>query len=146
MKLVSILLFLQSNPRRAGLIVLNYAKICLKGDAIHTGANRAREDEKDLKKVTIDLELFDAFSSGYLEQAGKILNRQEISHLAFSAKYMTFIIGLRFLTDYIDGDHYFRISFTNHNLQRARSQFKLLETMEEKFDQMKEIIAKIAKG
>lgn len=59
---------------------------------------------------------------------------------------MTFIIGLRFLTDHIDGDHYFHISFPGHNLQRARSQFRLLETMEEKFDQMKEIINSITEG
>jgi serine/threonine protein kinase len=116
------------------------------GDAIRTGANRAAEDEKDLSKVTIDLGLFEAYSTGYLEKAGKFLNQQEISHLAFSAKFMTYIIGLRFLTDHIDGDHYFRTLFPGHNLQRARSQFRLLETMEEKFEQMKEIIERIVEG
>jgi hypothetical protein len=113
------------------------------GDAIRTGANQACEDEKDLEKVTIDLNLFQAYASGYLEKAKKFLNQQEISYLAFSAKFMTFIIGLRFLTDHIDGDHYFHVSFPGHNLQRARSQFRLLETMEEKFDLMKEIINSI---
>jgi len=113
------------------------------GDAIRTGANSAVEDEKDLKKVSIDLTLFHAYAKGYLETAGQFLTQDEISHLAFSAKFMTFIIGLRFLTDHIGGDHYFRIHFPGHNLQRARAQFRLLESMEEKFDAMKEIIARI---
>ncbi|MGA3013390.1 MAG: aminoglycoside phosphotransferase family protein [Bacteroidales bacterium] len=114
------------------------------GDAIRTGVNRVNEDEKDLEKVGIELNLFRAYSEGYLEQAGKILNKAEISHLAFSAKYMTYLIGLRFLTDYLDGDHYYRIKHPNHNLQRARSQFRFLESMEEEFDQMKRIISDIA--
>jgi serine/threonine protein kinase len=116
------------------------------GDAIRTGANRAAEDEKDPGRVTIDLGLFEAYSAGYLEKAGKSLNLQEISLLAFSAKFMTFIIGLRFLTDHIDGDHYFRIRFPGHNLQRARSQFRLLETMEEKYEKMKDIVERIVSG
>ena len=113
------------------------------GDAIRTGANRACEDEKDLEKVGLDINLFRSYSEGYLEETGKILNQTEISHLAFSSKYMTYLIGLRFLTDYIDGDHYYRIKYPSHNLQRGRSQFRLLESMEEKYDQMKQIIAKI---
>jgi serine/threonine protein kinase len=116
------------------------------GDAIRTGTNKTSEEEKDLKKVTIDLGLFEAYTSGYLEKAGRFLNQQEISYLAFSAKFMTYIIGLRFLTDHIDGDHYFRIHFPGHNLQRARSQFRLLETMEEKFEQMKNIVERIVSG
>jgi hypothetical protein len=97
------------------------------GDAIRTGANQAAEDEKNPDKVGIDLALFEAYSKGYLETAGLFLNQAEISHLAFSVKFMTFLIGLRFLTDHIDG-------------QRARAQFRLLETMEEKFDQMMDIV------
>ncbi|MCX6247877.1 MAG: aminoglycoside phosphotransferase family protein [Bacteroidetes bacterium] len=112
------------------------------GDAIRTGANRAAEDEKDLTKITLDLDLFHEYTRGYLETAGRFLSPVEISHLAFSAKFMTFIIGIRFLTDYIDGDHYYRILFPGHNLQRARSQFRLLETMEGHFEEMKEIVNK----
>jgi Ser/Thr protein kinase RdoA (MazF antagonist) len=110
------------------------------GDAIRTGANRAAEDEKDLEKVGIDLDLFSAYSKGYLEIAGNFLNEQEKSLLAFSARFMTYLIGLRFLTDHIDGDHYYRIRFPGHNLQRARAQFRLLETMEEKAEEMEEIV------
>lgn len=113
------------------------------GDAIRTGANMAVEDESDLTKVSIDIDLFEAYSKGYLEVACRFLNPEEISNLAFSAKFMTFIIGLRFLTDHIDGDNYYRIHFPGHNLQRARSQFRLLETMEDHFDKMKAIIERI---
>ena len=110
------------------------------GDAIRTGANMAAEDEPDLSKVKIDLELFEAYTRGYLSVASGFLNKKEKEYLAFSARFMTYIIGLRFLTDYIDGDHYYRIHFKNHNLQRARAQFRLLESMEENFDLMKEIV------
>jgi hypothetical protein len=110
------------------------------GDAIRTGANMAAEDEKDLSKVKIDLELFESYTRGYLSVASEFLNRTEKEFLAFSAKFMTYIIGLRFLTDHIDGDRYYRIHFENHNLQRARAQFRLLESMEENFDLMKEIV------
>ena len=112
------------------------------GDAIRTGANMAAEDEKDLSKVKIDLKLFEAYTKGYLSIASGFLNRTEIEFLAFSAKFMTYIIGLRFLTDHIDGDHYYRIHFENHNLQRARAQFKLLESMEANFAVMKEIVSR----
>ncbi|MCX6243551.1 MAG: aminoglycoside phosphotransferase family protein [Bacteroidetes bacterium] len=110
------------------------------GDAIRTGANPAAEDEKDLSKIHIDLELFDAYAKGYLETAGHFLNPIEISHLAFSARFMTYIIGLRFFTDHIDGDRYYKITFPGHNLQRARAQFKLLESMEENAGKMEEIV------
>jgi Ser/Thr protein kinase RdoA (MazF antagonist) len=110
------------------------------GDAIRTGANSCAEDEEDLSKVHIDLNLFEAYIKGYLSFASGFLNETEKEHLAFSAKFMTYIIGLRFLTDHIDGDHYFRIHFEKHNLQRARAQFRLLESMEENFSRMKDIV------
>lgn len=115
------------------------------GDAIRTGCNSANEDEADLDKVGIDLELFGAYSRGYISIARNFLNGCEIDHLAFSARVMTFIIGLRFLTDYIDGDHYYRISFRYHNLIRAQSQIKLLESMETQSDRMNQIIKEIVK-
>ena len=114
--------------------------LCDFGDAIRTGANIAAEDEKDLSKVNIDPDLFEAYTRGYLSIASRFLNETEKEHLAFSAKFMTYIIGLRFLTDHIDGDHYYRIHFENHNLQRARAQFRLLECMEENFENMKDIV------
>jgi hypothetical protein len=113
------------------------------GDAIRTGANTATEDEEDLDKAGINLALFEAYSRGYLSIAGSFLNSCEIGHLAFSARVMTFLIGLRFLTDYIDGDRYYRIHFRHHNLQRARVQMKLLESMEQQYDRMLQIIITI---
>jgi len=116
------------------------------GDAIRTGASTGAEDEKDLSKVNIDLDLFEAYSTGYLEIARHFLNAVETDHLAFSAKFMTYLIGLRFLTDHIDGDRYFKTGFPGHNLQRARAQFRLLERMEQNFPSMREIIGKAMKG
>jgi hypothetical protein len=115
------------------------------GDAMRTGASSGSEDEVDVSKVGIDLDLFEAYSRGYLSTSLRFLNQYETEHLAFSAKFMTYIIGLRFLTDYIDGDIYYRIHHENHNLQRARAQFKLLESMEENFGLMRKIINEIMK-
>ena len=114
------------------------------GDAIRTFTNTADEDEKDLGKVSMNLDLFNAFSEGFLSETKEILNETEISTLAFSAKLMTFIIGLRFLTDYLDGDTYYKTKYPDHNLIRARVQFKLVESMEEQFEKMVSIIDKLA--
>jgi thiamine kinase-like enzyme len=114
------------------------------GDAIRTGANTGAEDDPDLTKVNIDLSLFEAYSSGYLSIASKFLNQFEIKHLALSAKIMTYLIGLRFLTDYIDGDHYYKTGYPEHNLQRSKVQFRLLQSMEQHFGKMQEIINFIA--
>jgi|GEM_PF-4232723 serine/threonine protein kinase len=110
------------------------------GDAIRTGANKAAEDEADLEKVSLDLDLFEAYSRGFLETAGSSLTRIEIDHLAFSAKFMTYIIGLRFLTDHINGNIYFKVAYPGHNLQRARSQFRLLSEMEKQAEAIEKII------
>jgi hypothetical protein len=112
------------------------------GDAIRTGASTAPEDEPDLSKINIDLDLFEAYANGYLSIARSFLNFAETGPLAFSAKFMTYIIGLRFLTDHLNGDQYFKIKFAGHNLQRARAQFRLLESMEFHFSGMEEIIRK----
>jgi hypothetical protein len=116
------------------------------GDAIRTGANTGAEDEADLGKVGINLELYKAYAEGYLTISGSFLNSAEIAHLAFSAKFMTFIIGLRFLTDHIDGDRYYRIHHPGHNLQRAKAQFRLLENMEKHYDEMALIVTKICEA
>lgn len=113
------------------------------GDSIRTSTNTGNEDEKDLSKVEMDLQLFEAYSKGFLGETKSFLTENELDYLAFSGKMMTFIIGLRFLTDYIDGDNYFKIHHEHHNLQRARAQFKLVSSMEEQFNQMKEIIKQI---
>ena len=112
------------------------------GDAIRTGSNTGQEDEADLSKVEIDLRLFEAYAGGFLGITGKYLTADESGHLAFSAKFMTYLIGLRFLTDYIDGDRYYKTGFPGHNLQRARAQFRLLESMEDHFHEMQAIISR----
>ncbi|MBC8313969.1 MAG: aminoglycoside phosphotransferase family protein [Bacteroidales bacterium] len=115
------------------------------GDAIRTGANTGAEDDAILENVGIDLKLFAAYAKGFLKVAGPALTRNELDHLAFSAKFMTFIIGLRFFTDHINGDNYYKIHFPGHNLQRARAQFKLLESMEAQFNRMREIIGELVR-
>ena len=114
------------------------------GDSIRTAANTASEDEKDLSKIEMDITLFEAYANGYLSEAGKTLNNVEKEYLAFAPKLITYIIGLRFLTDYVDGDNYFKIHHEHHNLQRARAQLKLVKSMERQYDEMKKIIEKLA--
>jgi hypothetical protein len=110
------------------------------GDAIRTGANTVCEDERDLDRVDINLSIFRAYSGGFINSLQTSLTSDEISNLAFSARFMTFIIGLRFLTDYLDGDLYFRTSYPDHNLDRARVQFRLIQAMEQNADAMEQII------
>ncbi|NLY17748.1 MAG: aminoglycoside phosphotransferase family protein [Clostridiaceae bacterium] len=112
------------------------------GDSIRSGANPADEDEKDLSKVYMDLALFEQFTKGFLEQTRDSLTPLEIEYLPFAAKIMTFECGMRFLTDYLSGDTYFKIHREEHNLDRTRTQFKMVADMEEKFDQMKSIVKK----
>jgi hypothetical protein len=110
------------------------------GDAIRTGANTALEDERDLARVDINLPIFESYASGFIESTRQILSETEKENLVLSARYMTYIIGLRFLTDYLNGDTYFRVHYPTHNLDRARVQFKLIEAMEKQADKMEEII------
>lgn len=116
------------------------------GDSIRFGASTAKEDESNLDLVSLDLELFTEFTRGYLSMARGFLNQAEIDHLAFSVKLMTLESGIRFLTDYIDGDRYFRVEHPKHNLDRARAQLKLVTDMEEKMSAMKGIIQDILGG
>jgi hypothetical protein len=113
------------------------------GDAIRTVANIAVEDEKELSKIKMDINLFKAYSKGYLSETSNTLNSVEKEYLAFAPRLITYTIAVRFLTDYIDGDHYFKIHHEHHNLQRARAQFKLIESMEEQYEEMKKIIAQL---
>lgn len=113
------------------------------GDAIRTVANIAAEDEKELSKIKMDISLFESYTKGYLSETREILNITEKEHLAFAPRLITYTIALRFLTDYIDGDNYFKIHHEDHNLQRARAQFKLVESMEEQYSLMQEIIDKV---
>ncbi len=113
------------------------------GDAIRFGASTAKEDEIDLDLVSLDLELFNEFSRGYLSTAWGFLNPTEIDYLAFSVNLMTLESGIRFLTDYLDGDRYFRVAHPTHNLDRARTQLKLVADIEEKLPAMEKMIREI---
>ena len=115
------------------------------GDAIRSIANTAAEDEQDLEKVKLNLNIFEAYTYGYLDNTKELLTDTEINFLAFSACYITFIMGLRFLTDYLNGDIYYRIQYPEHNLVRARNQFKLVECMEQQNFEMNEIVKSIVK-
>jgi hypothetical protein len=112
------------------------------GDAIRSGAATAEEDEIDLSKVAISLPHFECFAKGFLETAGNSLNKVELDYLPLSAILMTLECGMRFLEDYLKGDVYFKIAPNKpeHNLDRARNQFKMVRDMEDKLDLMKEII------
>lgn len=114
------------------------------GDSIRFGASTAAEDEQDLSKVSCDMDLFDIYAKGFIEGCGGKLTDKEIELLPMGAKVMTFECGMRFLTDYLEGDPYFKIHREGHNLDRCRTQFKLVEDMEAKWDTMQEIIKKYA--
>jgi Ser/Thr protein kinase RdoA (MazF antagonist) len=113
------------------------------GDAIRTAANIAAEDEKELSRVRMDIGLFKAYAEGYLSETRDTLNDVEKEYLAFAPRLITYTIALRFLTDYLDGDNYFKIHYENHNLQRAKAQLKLVSSMEEQYSEMQKIIKKL---
>ncbi|MBK7134033.1 MAG: aminoglycoside phosphotransferase family protein [Bacteroidales bacterium] len=113
------------------------------GDAIRTVTNTASEDETDLSKVTMNIDLFKAYAQGYLSESGNTLNNTEKEYLAFAPRLITYTIALRFLTDYLDGDNYFKIHREHHNLQRARAQLRLVMSMEEQYDEMRRIISRL---
>ena len=113
------------------------------GDAMRIGASTAAEDETNLDLVSFDVEKFTAFTKGYAQEAAKFLTTAEIELLAFSAKLLTFECGVRFLTDYIEGDTYFKIHRPEHNLDRARNQFKLVADIEAKEAELKRIATEI---
>ena len=98
------------------------------GDAIRTICNTAAEDEKDLSKVKFNLDYYKAYEKGFLEQTKDTLSEVELKHLPLAAKTMIFIMALRFLTDYLNDDIYYKINYLEHNLDRAKNQFKLMES------------------
>ncbi len=112
------------------------------GDSIRFGANTGAEDETDLSKVELDLSLFEAFTKGYLEGCAGSLTPKEIEMLPMGAKLMTYECGIRFLADFLTGDHYFKTHREHHNLDRARTQFKLVADMEAKWHDMTVIVKK----
>lgn len=114
------------------------------GDAIRSGSNIAGEDEENLALVRFDLELFEAFTSGYLEKAGSRLTAEEVALFPAAARILTLELSARFLTDYLNGDVYFKVKKPGHNLIRTRNQIELVRQMEEKADIMDAIVAKYA--
>ena len=112
------------------------------GDSIRFGASSAAEDETDLSKVYCRLDMFEAYAKGFIEGLEGSLSESEIRALPMGALILTYETGIRFLSDYLDGDVYFRVAHPNHNLDRARNQFKLVADMEAKMDEMKAIVEK----
>jgi Ser/Thr protein kinase RdoA (MazF antagonist) len=122
--------------------VLNSTVLNDFGDAMRTYTNTGAEDDLNLDNVSMDIEIFNAFTKGYIEEAKSFLTEKEAEYLAFSAKFITYEQVLRFLMDYIDGDNYYKIKSPNHNLVRTHAQFKLLQSMEEQFDAMNATVKK----
>lgn len=106
------------------------------GDAIRTICNTAAEDEKDLKLVNFNLLYYKAYVKGFLEEIGNSLSPIELKHLPLGAKTMTFIMAIRFLTDYLNGDIYYKTKYPDHNFDRSKNQFKLIKCMSEKWKEM----------
>ncbi len=113
------------------------------GDMVRTTTSPAKEDERDLSKVTMQLPMFEALARGYLASASGFLTPQERRWLAFSGKLITYEIGVRFLTDFLAGDKYFKVHRENHNLDRCRTQFKLVESIEQQEEQMNRLVETI---
>ena len=110
------------------------------GDAIRSYTNTGAEDDRDLSRVSMSLEMFKAYAEGYLSERKSTLTESEKEWLAFSARYITFEQVLRFLMDYIDGDVYYKTNAPDHNLVRTHAQYKLLQSMEEQYARMQEIV------
>ncbi len=113
------------------------------GDMVRTTTSPTLEDERDLSRVAVHLPTFQQLAKGYLQAAGSFLTQAEKSRLAFSGKLIALTIGLRFLTDYLEGDRYFRVHRPGHNLDRARAQFKLVESIAEQEEAMQRFMDRL---
>jgi len=113
------------------------------GDMVRTTTSPTLEDERDLPKIKMHMPIFEQLAEGYLSAAGEFLTKAERSLLAFSGKLITFEIGIRFLTDFLSGDTYFRIHRPGHNLDRCRTQFKLVESIEQQEDDMQRLVDRL---
>jgi Ser/Thr protein kinase RdoA (MazF antagonist) len=110
------------------------------GDAVRSMASTAAEDEQDLDQVSLDLVAYEQLLAGYLEGAGELLTPAEIDYLTTGARLMARECGIRFLTDHLDGDRYFRTRRPDHNLYRCRTQFKMVREMEAQLGEMEQIV------
>jgi len=115
------------------------------GDMVRTTTSTTLEDELDMSKVRLQMAMFKKLAEGYLSTAGAFLTKAERAHIAFAGKLITFTIGLRFLTDHLAGDTYFRIHRPGHNLDRCRTQFKLVESIEEQEGAMQSFVDKLVR-
>jgi Ser/Thr protein kinase RdoA (MazF antagonist) len=113
------------------------------GDFMRTGGNNGKEDDDNLNQVFFRMEIFEAYTKGYLETAGNFLTPLEISLLPFGAQLLTYMQTVRFFTDYLDGDTYYKIHSPEHNWQRTKAQFKLLQSIEEHTPQMEAFITNL---
>ena len=123
-----------------GLVIYDF------GDSIRFGANHCAEDETDLSKVSLDVDLFTAYTAAFLDGTGGSLTNDEIAYLPWGAKLMTLECGIRFLTDYLVGDEYFHISREKQNLDRCRTQFKLVADMEARWAELETIVKQYQKA
>lgn len=110
------------------------------GDMVRTTTSPAQEDERNLSKVTMQFPMYEALLRGYLSSAGAFLTKAEKQYLAFAGKLITFEIGIRFLADYLSGDSYFKVHRAGHNLDRCRTQFKLVESIEQQEEKMEQLV------
>ncbi|MGB1252663.1 MAG: phosphotransferase enzyme family protein [Candidatus Promineifilaceae bacterium] len=110
------------------------------GDLVRSAVSLSAEDERNLDLVHADLDRFEQLANGYLDATRMMLNSAERRHLVHACQLLTFVIGVRFLTDHLDGDRYFKIHHPNHNLERARSQFKLVASMQAQADKMERVV------
>ncbi|MCM1292035.1 MAG: aminoglycoside phosphotransferase family protein [Bacteroides sp.] len=115
------------------------------GDFLRTGANTGAEDDPDLSRVSFNMDIFRAFTEGYLAGAGQFLTEIEIENLPYAAALFPYMQAVRFFADYLNGDTYYKTNYPDHNLVRTRAQIKLLESVEEAMPQMKEFIAQCRK-
>ena len=113
------------------------------GDMVRTATSQAKEDEQDLSRVIMQFSMFEPLVRGYLASANDFLTKDEKEHLVVSGKLMTFEQGIRFLTDYLEGDAYYKVGRDEHNLDRCRTQFKLLESIEHQEERMDRLVQSI---
>lgn len=113
------------------------------GDAIRSYTNTGAEDDRNLDNVGMDIDMFEAYTEGYLHERRTSMTESELEWLAFSARYITFEQVLRFLMDYIDGDRYYKTAYPEHNLVRTHAQYRLLQSMEKQYEKMCETVRRL---
>ncbi|NRB27678.1 MAG: aminoglycoside phosphotransferase family protein [Roseibacillus sp.] len=116
------------------------------GDLVRTATNPAAEDERDLGKVEMSIRVFESLVEGYLAAAGEVLNEAEIAQMAFAGRLISIELGMRFLTDHLNGDRYFRVHRENQNLDRARTQLCLARQIAEREEEMNRFVLKVARA